>query len=246
MQLINVPTHTMGNIPDLLFSNYPGLISNIKVNPTHSTTSDHHLITFHLAISHLRTPAIPPQFKWNYSKTDLNGLQDYLLNSELDACLELDNVKSIWKHIRNLIYSAHQLFVPVVRVPRSPSPKWFNEDIRHMIKKSHSLRRRYKCKPTITSSAGYRTQSRTCKISFPLQNQSTFITWSLPTIPVQVNCLVICITSLSLLLQHIQSFTNPSQLLIHYRRQNCLTTTSILYSLLLTLLFPHLIDDQLL
>ena len=37
MQLINVPTHTMGNTLDLVFSNcnHPDLISNIQVRPTH-------------------------------------------------------------------------------------------------------------------------------------------------------------------------------------------------------------------
>ena len=90
----------------------------------------------------------PPHFVWNYSKADLEGLQSYLFDRNFDACLQLEDVNDIWSHIKKHIYGACQLFVPRVKVPKSPSPKWFDLEIRHMQKNSHTLRRRYNRSPT--------------------------------------------------------------------------------------------------
>lgn len=66
IQLVNVPTHSLGNTLDLVFSNHPDLISNLSVGPTCGNISDHYLITFHLSKAHTSCTASHPHFKWNY------------------------------------------------------------------------------------------------------------------------------------------------------------------------------------
>ena len=139
-QLVDVPTHSGGNTLDLIFSNYPSLISNIHVNPT---VSDHHLISFSLVHPHhssIWSPHVPLHF-WNYSKADIDGPIFHLLdNSDLDNCLQLDGVNDIWSHIKTNLLNACQLYVPTVQVPKYKSPKWFTPEIRHLIKKSRTIR----------------------------------------------------------------------------------------------------------
>ena len=140
-QLVDIPTHSCGNTLDLILSNYPSLISNIHVSPT---ISDHHLISFSLMHSHhsqIRSPHIPLH-KWNYSKADIDGLIFHLLdNSDLDNCLQFDGVNDIWSHIKTNLLTARQLYVPIVQMPKHPSPKWFTPEIRHLIKKSRTIQR---------------------------------------------------------------------------------------------------------
>ena len=86
---------------------------------------------------------------WNHSEADLEGLQYYLFDSNLHTCLQSENVNDIWSVIKQHISDACQLLVPRVKVPKSPSPKWFNSEISHMQKKSLTLRLQYNRTPTL-------------------------------------------------------------------------------------------------
>ena len=66
--------------------------------------SDHYLITFQLRNINISSAASPPRFMRNYSKADLDGLQAYFLDYNLNDCLRLDSVDDIWTYIRNYIF----------------------------------------------------------------------------------------------------------------------------------------------
>ena len=144
--MVNTPTHIQRNTLDLVSSNHTNLFSNLTVSPTYS---DHYLISLHLLNSSIPSNPMPTRFVWNYSKADLEGLQYYLYESNLDTCLQSQNVNDIWSVIKQHISDACQLFIPRVKVPISPSPKWFNSEIRHMKKKSLTLRHQYNQTPTL-------------------------------------------------------------------------------------------------
>ena len=114
LQLVNAPTHSLGNTLDLIFSNCPNLISNLTVSSTCINISDHHLISFHLSNTRFSSFSSPPRFIWNYSKANLDGLHSHLFNSNLDVCLQSDGVNIIWNHIKDHISAACHLFVPKV------------------------------------------------------------------------------------------------------------------------------------
>ena len=147
-QLVNNPTHIRGNTLDLVLSNFPDLISDLTVDTrTCESISDHYLINFHLS-THIPHANTPPRSFLNYSKANFDGLQSYLLKVNLDRCLLQSNVNSIWSLIKEEISTACHLFVPVTWIPKSPFPRWFNAEIRHLINKSHTVRRRLKLRPT--------------------------------------------------------------------------------------------------
>ena len=69
IQLVNSPTHKMGNTLDLVFSNQPDLVSLLKLDSSCVGSSDHFLITFHVPfqsrVPHLTTP----RYVWNFAKS---------------------------------------------------------------------------------------------------------------------------------------------------------------------------------
>ena len=71
--MVNEPTHKSGNTLDLLFSNIPGLIKNIKVlDRTEFCLSDHNAITFDLSIK-VKNKSIPKRLIYNFDKDTILG-----------------------------------------------------------------------------------------------------------------------------------------------------------------------------
>ena len=53
-----------------------------------------------------------------------------------------------WTNIKLMIEHACNLFVPRVKVRSKPQPQWFNASIRHLLNRTHTLRRKYRSHPT--------------------------------------------------------------------------------------------------
>ena len=114
MQLVQEPTHKQGNILDLVFSNEPDSVSTPTIDSSYDGKSDHYVITFHVTTpNRLPPPAISARL--NYAKADLNGLQSYLLDNDLEHCLSTSDTNLIWSHIKNSILNACHLYIPVLK-----------------------------------------------------------------------------------------------------------------------------------
>ena len=112
MQLVQEPTHKQGNILDLVFSNQPDSVSPPAIDSSYNRKFDHYVITFDVATSnHPPPPVISARL--NYAKGDLNGLQSYLLDNDLDHCLSISDTNLIWSHIKTNILSACHLYISV-------------------------------------------------------------------------------------------------------------------------------------
>ena len=62
--------------------------------------------------------------------------------------LSLSDVDAIWLSLRSIILKAINHFIPKVVLRRSPFPKWYTRDIRHLIKRTRTLRRKCRQHPT--------------------------------------------------------------------------------------------------
>ena len=155
-QLVDTPTHSKGNILDLILTNSEHLINDISVGTSPFSNSDHLPISF-LIQSHL-SPSFPKcvsnSFR-DYSKADFEGMNDFLLDWDFTPCLASSDVEEIWSLIKTAINTAIDKFVPlsVVSSRYSHLPKWFNNDTRHKINCIRTLSR--KCK---TSSSNHFSQ----------------------------------------------------------------------------------------
>ena len=76
-------------------------------------------------------------YVFNYSKADFSGLSDVLLQLDFSNYCQM----TLNMSIRQSVLNAMQLFIPKVRVQSQQSPKWFNLEIRHLLKCVSTLRR---------------------------------------------------------------------------------------------------------
>ena len=143
-QLIDQPTHINGNILDLILTNTENLVCNVSVysTPPFLISSDHFLITFDIASGSSTPSKKPSQTFWNYTRGDYTGLCTYLNNIVFISLYQFEDVDHVWSFIDQVVKSAMQQFIPIVSVPCTNHPIWFNSEIRHHIKQLRTLRRK--------------------------------------------------------------------------------------------------------
>ena len=157
-QLVSCPTHTHGNILDLLTNNEE-LISTICVSPIDNPliSSDHYTITFELLhVSKLFSlggglgvsSKATPYYTFIYSKGDYTGLRNHLLQTDFSTCLSTHDIEKIWNSIELEVVNAMKLFIPIKKHHSIQHPPWFTSEIRHCIKHLRTLRRKYKLHPS--------------------------------------------------------------------------------------------------
>ena len=140
-QFVDQPTHTSGNVLDLLFANEQNLIQNVKINPPFST-SDNFCVSFHL---HHRCPTFEPTVvakpnlsRANYAK--LNSFFCYLDWSEVfHSCGSVDQA---WSVFIGIVQEGIRKFVPHCK----PSSRRtiFSKATRKLIYAKHKCYRRLK------------------------------------------------------------------------------------------------------
>ena len=143
-QLIDQPIHINGNILDLILTNAENLIHNVSVHftPSFLISSDHFLITFDIASGLSTLSKKPLQTFWNYTRGDYTGLCTYLNNIDFISLYQIEDVDHVWSFIDQVVKSAMQQFIPIVSVPCTNQPIWFNSEIRYYIKQLCTLRRK--------------------------------------------------------------------------------------------------------
>jgi len=150
-QIIDKPTHNLGNILDLVITNNEDIIQNLNIHPQHykPIPTDHFVITFTilLPVDHV-TSSSPTQVIFDYSKANYPELINFLSTIDFSICENLSGVDSMWHFIKSSILEGIHLFVPKIKLKPSQSPKWYTSNIRHQIKCLRTLRRKYKSRPT--------------------------------------------------------------------------------------------------
>ncbi|MCY3929513.1 MAG: reverse transcriptase family protein [Acidobacteria bacterium] len=160
-QLINQPTHTAGNILDLILTNTPDSIFNLLIhdNLPLPIPSDHYIITFDIAMSPVSRKTNGQINLLNFSKGDYEGLCHFLGTIDLSPCLQSEDIEFIWSYLNALIKDAIVKFVPTVPTCYNKQPTWFNSDIRHHIKCLRTLKRKLNKRPTNNNKVKYENSS---------------------------------------------------------------------------------------
>ena len=149
-QMIDDPTHIAGNTLDLVLTNVPDNILNVRVHSEQPLPipSDHYVITLDFCSSsnndcdHRATPIL------NYSKGNYEDLCHFLHNFDFTPCFMSEDIEFIWSYLSNTIKDAIPHFVPLTVIKPSSQPVWFNSDIRHHINCLRTLRRKFNNNPT--------------------------------------------------------------------------------------------------
>lgn len=85
---------------------------------------------------------------FDYSKPNWTSLYNFLLDVDFSVCLEEDDVDVIWLLFRNIVSSAMQRFIPVVKMRRNQFPCRYTAGLRHHSKCLKTLRRKYRKNPS--------------------------------------------------------------------------------------------------
>ena len=118
-QLIDKPTHTKGNILDLILTNASHRIKNINISsPRNALNSDHSIVDFSLSHSTTPLPETSPRYVFDFSKADYTGLCSFLMDFNFCPLLSSDDINFIWSSLRNTICYGMSLYIPKVRLRR--------------------------------------------------------------------------------------------------------------------------------
>ena len=145
LQLVDFPTHSKGNILDLVFVNSENLVSNLVQASSNTLCSDHCIISFNLFSTCSRnTSKVCHSPIYDFKKTDLDGLLSFLLDVDFDPLLNLTDIELIWSNLKDLILYSISLYTPQRHARPHLSPAWMNSSVRHQLNKTRSCRK--KCK----------------------------------------------------------------------------------------------------
>ena len=137
------PTHKLGNVLDLALTNQPNIIEDFNVcYDSLPFTSDHFPVFLNITVKSLRESAISSHLVYNYSKTDIDGLEDCWLDQYLDLCYETNNIDSVWQGSKSIFTKHVKMYTPKIKLHSHPQPVWFTSEIRHKLNIIHSLRKR--------------------------------------------------------------------------------------------------------
>ena len=147
-QLVTCPTHASGNTLDLVVTNIPEAVCDLSVSRDLCPgISDHYFIHFYITIS--KPVSIKNKCKvcFCYDRVDTDGLYLHLSLYSAPPILTT-NIDNVWFSLAQTMLESRDLFVSKVRLPTTPSPRWYNYEIRCAIHKVRSLRRRINSKAT--------------------------------------------------------------------------------------------------
>ena len=150
IQKVHNPTHRQGNILDIILTNSPDRFFDVYVDSSSCTEhSDHFLISFKCSNhrSNLHSNSNTHSQFYNFSRANLPEIDSFLI--DYNFLTHSSDIQSVWSCLKQGIHLAYDQFIPTVRLPSNPSLPWFNSEIRHLLKKIHTLRRSIRKSPTI-------------------------------------------------------------------------------------------------
>ena len=66
----------------------------------------------------------------------------YLISQSFDFSCE--DIELIWPSLKEEIFRVCELFIPQIKVSTLKLPKWFNSEIKHLLSRMHTLKRKLK------------------------------------------------------------------------------------------------------
>lgn len=141
-QLVSSPTHVHGNVLDLVITNSESCFTNLWVDNS-DMPSDHFKVCFTFLSDEPSTSRRSKfSFVYDYTKVDFSSMCSYLCDYDFSDFLQSSNVDELWFQLKSLLKESVDKFVPLVRVSNGNTPKWFTQEIRHLINKLRFKRRK--------------------------------------------------------------------------------------------------------
>ena len=159
-QLVEGPTHTKGNLLDLILTDMPHVVLNVK-DEGRLGNSDHIMISAELDVDVGRD--IMTGEKYNWSRADFDGIRDGLLKINWREKMVGLDTESCWELFRTQIEKVTDEFVPKSKPRRSDRPKWLTRDIIAMLRQKKKAWRKYKNDMSLRNKEEYEEQAKKVK-----------------------------------------------------------------------------------
>ena len=145
-QINNYPTRN-NNILDLLITNIPELlyITDVLSPNQMGIYTDHNGVLFNVLMV-LKAPPKSFRYVYDFPKGDMPDLKASLANACLSSCILDDNkhIDNDWVLWKESFFSRVNQFVPKRKLKDRNSPPWINANIRHLLNKKDTIRRKLK------------------------------------------------------------------------------------------------------
>ena len=145
-QLINLPTHYLGNTLDILLCNTPSTISNIIIGDYNEhIKSDHFSITFDINFKKLICRNKGPRREIrNYKKANWREINIALNRINWDNHIDYLDIDTAWNNFKETLNSICNQHIPSITIQQKQNLPWFDSDIHKLCLKKERLRQKYK------------------------------------------------------------------------------------------------------
>lgn len=152
-QHVEEPTHTSGNILDLVLTNKEGLVSNVRTMGRIGM-SDHELIFFSVKVDKRNTS--DHQTNRNYRHANFGKMRTELKDDKWDEILCGKNVNSMWELIKGRIHGQMTKHVPLRKTCKTNDPLWIDSETKTLIKKKRAAWTKWKERKTEANREEYK------------------------------------------------------------------------------------------
>ena len=143
-QLITEPTHKSGNTLDILLTDYPELINNIKIFPPGTfVSSDHSLICFYVQYFIKRSKPKKRNI-FNFKRSNWVGLNNDLSRVDWHYLLDNSEPDIAWNTFRNKFLGLCDRHIPKISIKESFQPPWFDSEVFRLNKKKEQFRKLFR------------------------------------------------------------------------------------------------------
>ena len=143
-QLINEPTHKLGNILDLLLTDDPRLISNVNVNGSWNLCkSDHFPITFHVNLRAKKRQQAERKVN-NFKCANWDSINLHLSLTNWDNLLSDNDIEACWSNFKTALFSIIDVNIPKLTLRNNNQPPWFDSGTFNLCREKKWFRSKYK------------------------------------------------------------------------------------------------------
>lgn len=141
-QLISEPTHKSGNTLDLLFTNIPNLVSDIKVlGHNEVCQSDHFGITFNIKMD-IKAKKTTKRRVYNFSKADWKNLNYDLKQVNWDLLVGSHDPHIYWPNFKLVLNKLCDKHIPKKSVKDQFLPPWYDSDCDRVLREKEKWRQK--------------------------------------------------------------------------------------------------------
>ncbi len=141
---VNMYPTRHNNILDLVLTTAPENVVNLScVSAKTMDLSSDHSLTFFDVLLHIKSTGFDKRTVFDFHRADWNGLYHALNHSNLSPN-ESSDINDDWKRWKDLFLGVAAEFIPLKTFKRRSSPPWIDSEVRRLLSKKDSCRKKAK------------------------------------------------------------------------------------------------------